>query len=383
MSATFNSQKSYLLNPIQLNSVLKNLKEDNFTVIGPVVGDHSISYSKIDSINDLPQGYSAEQTPGKFTLKKTGDQRFFSFSVGVQSLKKFLYPSECKLFGVSKTKGNLSITVSNDTIEKIAVIGVRSCEIAALESYDKVLYSDRYKDPHYSAKRKNLFIIAVNCIEPSESCFCDSMKTGPLVTHGYDLLLTEFMAGVEHWFLLNIGTEKGLKSLKGITVEDADNKLSEMVIRQLDEVPSKMKIKVNTENLKQNLQNNPDHGFWDEVSEKCLLCGNCTLVCPTCFCTTIEDTTDLSGDHAERWRKWDSCFSGEFSYIHGGSIRLSPKSRYRQWMTHKLSNWVDQFGTFGCVGCGRCTTWCPVGIDIREQANNINNKVKNIIGESV
>ena len=92
------------------------------------------------------------------------------------------------------------------------------------------------------------------------------------------------------------------------------------------------------------------------------------MVCPTCFCTTVEDHSDLAGETAERVRSWDSCFTLDFSYVHGGSVRTETQSRYRQWMTHKLASWIDQFGTSGCVGCGRCITWCPVGIDITEEA---------------
>jgi sulfhydrogenase subunit beta (sulfur reductase) len=123
-----------------------------------------------------------------------------------------------------------------------------------------------------------------------------------------------------------------------------------------------------TEGLASLLKSSPDHPRWDDVARRCLNCANCTLVCPTCFCTTVEDTTDLSGQHAERWRLWDSCFTLGFSYIHGGSVRSSAKSRYRQWLTHKLSNWHDQFDTPGCVGCGRCISWCPAGIDLTEEA---------------
>ena len=103
------------------------------------------------------------------------------------------------------------------------------------------------------------------------------------------------------------------------------------------------------------------------MAERCLTCGNCTLVCPTCFCTNVEDVGDLTGDHAERWRVWDTCFSVDYSYIHGGSVRPSGRARYRQWLTHKLATWHDQFDSSGCVGCGRCITWCPVGIDITQE----------------
>lgn len=124
---------------------------------------------------------------------------------------------------------------------------------------------------------------------------------------------------------------------------------------------------LNTDNLKNLLYQNYEHPRWEDVANRCLSCGNCTMVCPTCFCTAVEDTTDLTGESAERWRKWDSCFTLDFTHLHGGSVRVSTKSRYRQWMTHKLATWIDQFGGSGCVGCGRCITWCPVGIDITEE----------------
>ncbi|HVY60425.1 MAG TPA: 4Fe-4S dicluster domain-containing protein, partial [Planctomycetota bacterium] len=113
---------------------------------------------------------------------------------------------------------------------------------------------------------------------------------------------------------------------------------------------------------------NPEHPRWDAVAARCLGCGGCTLSCPTCFCTTTEDSSDLAGATAERTRRWDSCFTPGFSYVHGGPVRASLRARYRQWLTHKLSSWHEQFGSSGCTGCGRCITWCPAGIDMREEA---------------
>lgn len=124
---------------------------------------------------------------------------------------------------------------------------------------------------------------------------------------------------------------------------------------------------LDTDGIRDLLFDNLDHPRWDEVASRCLACTNCTLVCPTCFCSTVEDTTDLTGGVAERWQTWDSCFTMDFSYIHGGSVRKTHRARYRQWLTHKLASWIDQFGTSGCVGCGRCITWCPVGIDLTEE----------------
>ena len=136
-------------------------------------------------------------------------------------------------------------------------------------------------------------------------------------------------------------------------------------------VAEQMGRELETDGLRELLERNREHPRWDEVSERCLTCGNCTMVCPTCFCTSVEDVTDLTGEEAERWREWDSCFSLDFSYVVGGSVRSSSRSRYRQWMTHKLGTWWDQFGSSGCVGCGRCITWCPVGIDVTEELANL------------
>ncbi len=174
-----------------------------------------------------------------------------------------------------------------------------------------------------------------------------------------------------HYFVVEVGSEQGQHVLEQLPVRAADKREAKLPKTITDHAASQIKRQLNTDGIKDLLYTNSENPRWDEIATRCLTCANCTMVCPTCFCTTIEDVTDLTGQHAERTRKWDSCFTMDFSYIHGGSVRYTSKSRYRQWITHKLATWIDQFGTLGCVGCGRCITWCPAGIDITAELEAI------------
>ncbi len=143
-------------------------------------------------------------------------------------------------------------------------------------------------------------------------------------------------------------------------------------MHERDEVPYSQQTgtrqrHLDTTDIHDLLLNNLEHPRWAEVAERCLSCANCTMVCPTCFCASVEEVSDLSGDNVRRERAWDSCFTMEHSYTNTGTVRKTTASRYRQWLTHKLATWSDQFGTSGCVGCGRCVTWCPVAIDLTEE----------------
>jgi ferredoxin len=231
-----------------------------------------------------------------------------------------------------------------------------------------VFLSGQYLDNSYKIRRDHAFIVAVNCGQAGGTCFCVSMDAGPKVDAGFDLALTELIEEGSHMFVLEVGSAAGadmVKDLPGRPASEEEIKAAEEVVAR---TKGQMERSLDTSGLKELLQANPNHPRWEEVAQRCLTCGNCTNVCPTCFCTTVDDTTDLAGATAERVRRWDSCFTLDFSYIHGGSVRNSARSRYRQWMTHKLAHWIDQFGSSGCVGCGRCITWCPVGIDITEEA---------------
>jgi ferredoxin len=212
-----------------------------------------------------------------------------------------------------------------------------------------------------------MFIGAVNCDEPGANCFCTSMGTGPGVTEAatYDLALTEVVVDGTVRYLAEAGSEAGSDVLGAIEgTRPATQEEIEGAAAGIARAASSMGRSLDTTDVKELLAANLRSTYWDRVGARCLTCANCTLVCPTCFCSTVEDEQSLDGQHASRVRRWDSCFALDFSYIHGGSLRTEPGSRYRQWLTHKLSSWVDQFGTFGCVGCGRCITWCPVGIDL-------------------
>jgi ferredoxin len=357
----------------QFGQLLASLHERGYQVIGPTVRDRAIVYDTLTSVTDLPIGYTDEQEAGTYRLKKRDDEALFGYAVGPHSWKKFLHPPVIRLWR-ARREGHGFQTISEDHASpKYAFIGVRSCELHAIAIQDRVFMRGGVTDPVYQSRRKDLFIVAINCGQAGGTCFCTSMNTGPKATFGYDLALTEVIDPHSHSFVAHIGTELGAEVLRTLSCEQArpdELRRAEQIVANTAQQMGRQMPVAPTE-IKDLLARNLEHPRWDDVAKRCLTCTNCTMVCPTCFCTTVEDTTDLAGLEAERVRSWDSCFTMDFSYIHGGSVRSSTKSRYRQWMTHKLSTWYDQFGTSGCVGCGRCVTWCPVGIDLTQEVQAI------------
>ena len=361
-----------VLQPSQLQNLIEGLAHKGYDVIGPTLRDGAIVYDRIESAGELPAGWTDEQEPGRYRLKQREDQARFGYAVGPQSWKKYLYPAEKRLWSAQRQDGTLRILNNEAHPQRpYAFLGVRACELAAIKVHDRVLLQDKYVDPTYDGHRKGAFIIAVQCSQAAATCFCASMGSGPGVQDGFDLVLTELDAAGNHRFVVKSGSDRGAEVL----AELVTNPACEDDLRQSEaaaETAARQQTRsIDNEGIKELLYGNFDHPRWDDVAKRCLTCANCTMVCPTCFCTTVEDVSDVTGDHAERWRRWDSCFTLNFSYIHGGNVRSSTKARYRQWMTHKLASWIDQFGSSGCVGCGRCITWCPVGIDITEEARAI------------
>lgn len=354
-----------------LQNLLEALQKRGYQVIGPTVRDKAIVYDDLNSAADLPIGWTDEQEAGTYRLKKRSDAARFGYAVGPHSWKKYLHPPVLRLWQATRDGSGFQIAPDVEAPPKYAFIGVRACELHAIAIQDRVFIQGVNVDPVYKARRENLFMVALNCGQAGGTCFCTSMGTGPKATFGFDLALTEVIEADHHYFVVEVGTELGAAVLQDVpykTARESEIAAAEDVTTQ---TAGQMGRTMDTEGIKDLLYRNYEHPRWDDVADRCLSCANCTMVCPTCFCTTVEDVTDLSGEHAERQRKWDSCFTMDFSYIHGGNVRNSPKSRYRQWMTHKLATWIDQFGSSGCVGCGRCITWCPVGIDITEEVRAI------------
>ncbi|MEM4237524.1 MAG: 4Fe-4S dicluster domain-containing protein, partial [Candidatus Nitrosocaldaceae archaeon] len=300
------------------------------------------------------------------------DKALFRYALSPYSWKRYLFPPSIKLFEITKKDG-IKIIENDYDGKKLAFIGVRACEIHAIYIQDKVFLDGKFIDPVYKKRRDNIFIFAVNCITASNTCFCVSMNTGPKVTFGYDLALTEVIEP-NHYFIIDVGSKLGEEILKNVRHREANNDEIKKAEEVVNNTAKSMKRSIDTSDIKELLYSNYESEYWNDVAKRCLSCTNCTMVCPTCFCNNVEDVTDLKGESSERWRVWDSCFTNEFTYIHGNTIRSSTAAKYRHWITHKLATWIDQFGSSGCVGCGRCITWCPVGIDITEEIRALRSK---------
>jgi ferredoxin len=355
----------------ELDALLDVLRERGHTLLGPTVRDGAIVLDEIGAAKDLPVGWTDEQDGGRYRLRRREDDALFGYAVGAHAWKRYLHPPAVVRWRARRTEGGFVAEPEKTPPPRYAFVGVRPCELAAILVQDRVFLGGPFVDPAYRSRRESAFVVAVDCGSPAGTCFCSSMGTGPKAGPGSDLALTEVIEGSQHELVVEVGTERGAEvagALPHRPAEPADLEAARAVVARAE---GGMGRELDTEGLKDLLYRRYEDPRWDEVAKRCLACSNCTMVCPTCFCATVEDETDLVGAATERRRIWDSCFSQEFSYVHGGSVRTSGGARYRQWITHKLATWHDQFGVSGCVGCGRCITWCPVGIDITAEARAV------------
>ena len=343
-----------------LDRLLDALRAGGRTVVGPTVRDGAVVYDEIASVDALPVGWRSDVAPGTYRLRRDDGARAFDYGVPVTSWKRYTHPPRVPLTRTSDGR----IEAIEPEAPALAFIGVRACEIAALDIQERVLRAGPAGDVDHARRREGALVVAVECALASSTCFCTSMGTGPEVTGGADLVLSELGDG----FTVRALSEAGQTVLSRLALPAASDDQTAAAAEQVAAVRSAIGDPVPSVGLAERLRAAPEHPRWDVVAERCLACTNCTLVCPTCFCTSVSVTSDLDGVSGESERTWDSCFTLGFGRVAGdNNFRPRVADRYRQWLTHKFSTWWDQFGSTGCVGCGRCITWCPVGIDVREE----------------
>jgi len=353
-----------------LDTLFDALRKRGYRVVGPTVRDGAIVYAELAAAASLPAGWTDEQAPATYRLARREDEAVFGYAVGPHSWKAELLPPRVRLWQAHRQNGGFAVD-EEPAAAPTAFIGVRPCELAAIAIQDRVFVEGEHQDRDYAARRADVFLVAADCGDPSELCFCTAMGGGPEAKEGFDLALTELLEDGEHRFLVRAGSPAGEAVLGELPVHPATAPDQDAAAAVVARAARDMSGRFDATDVHDLLLRNLDAKRWDQVAERCLSCGNCTMVCPTCFCTHVEDTSALDGTTAERTRVWDTCFSLQYAEMHGGNTRPTTRARYRQWLTHKLATWEDQFGSSGCVGCGRCIAWCPVGIDIREEVRAI------------
>ncbi|MFO0978800.1 MAG: 4Fe-4S dicluster domain-containing protein [Planctomycetaceae bacterium] len=361
-----------LLRTDDLQHLVDALISAGYDVIGPTIDQCAVIYDQITSVSQLPRGWSDSQEPGRYRLHHGDHSKYFGFAVGPHSWKKYLFPPQSIVSTATRCENGWQLSTDVPAPPRLAFLGVRACELAAIEIQDRVFLHGPWIDPIYKARREAAFIIAVNCTSAASTCFCSSTNTGPKCRAGFDLALTEIASG----FVIETGSESGRAIAAALPLEPVAEQHRAEAAAATAQAEAMMTRELKTDDLHDLLLGNLKHPHWEDVAKRCLSCTNCTMVCPTCFCSTVTEVSDLTGDHVERERKWDSCFNIDFSYMNGTPVRNSIASRYRQWLTHKLASWQDQFGTLGCVGCGRCITWCPPGIDLTEEVAKLRDSVQ-------
>ena len=344
-----------------LDTLIRTLSERGYEVVGPTVRDGAIVLDRVEGVGDLPAGVREEQAPGVYRLTQTDDDRLFDWAHGPDAAKRFLFPPRELLATISRNGNGAMLHESEPEDERpLAFVGLRSCDLHAIAVQDRIFLQ---LDPAYRRRRERALFVGVNCAVPGGTCFCASMRTGPRCTIGFDLAVTELADG----FAVEVGSPKGRDLLGALPSRLATEEELAEVSAIAAAAAARMGRTFDSSDMPDLLYRNVLHPRWQEVGERCLACANCTNACPTCFCHDVVDGISISGEVATRTREWASCFSAEYSWTAGAVVRDSRASRYRQWLTHKFASWVDQFGTWGCIGCGRCITWCPVGIDVTEE----------------
>jgi ferredoxin len=375
-------ERRFFLPRPALDDLIQLLRQQGYTVLAPTVVNQTVSLQPIEGAGQLPKGLRDEQDGGHYRLVPGDPALTFEYVVGANGPKGHLFPSHLRLVTFHVEGDNFVLDEGSPQPPKLAILGVRPCELAAIRVQDRVFGVDRPEafrcesETWYTQTRQHALLLAVNCTQPGGTCFCGSWGTGPAATEGFDLALTELRTG----FLVEVGSQRGAVLVNQLPLREPTEAELELASLKLQRACERMGRQLDTEGIKELLEAELEHPEWDEVARRCLSCGNCTMVCPTCFCCTVSDSTYLADQQATRTRQWESCYTLQFTYTTTGPERSTIRGRYRHWLRHKLCTWWDQFGTSGCVGCGRCITWCPVGIDLTEEVARLRKETHAHVG---
>ncbi|HDJ51540.1 MAG TPA: hypothetical protein ENF25_05010 [Thermoprotei archaeon] len=349
----------------ELRKLFDLLRLKGYRVVGPKLRNNVIRLEELMSFDEMPYGYTDSQSPGRYRLVKSDGE---SFRVGPDSLKKYLYPPELVIFSVTK---DWKIREPEFYYPKTAFFGIKPCDMASVLIMDRVQGAGG--DPYYLRARENSIFIVENCLTPGETCFCGTMGTGPEVKEGFDISYT--LIQEDNLVLFRYGSDTGLELLTSLDLEPAPPEIEIKYRRMMREAKEHAQAPFTIDDVPDLLEHSLNDEIWKKVSEKCLGCANCNMVCPTCFCFDVIDEPELDGS-SKRVRIWDGCHSYIYAEIAGANLRKDLWARYRHWVLHKFNYWQTQFGTLGCVGCGRCITWCPAGIDLRQVVYDVVKEVQ-------
>ena len=322
-----------------LQKLLDFFVKRGFTVYGPVIKGKSWVFSEIHSISEVDLNYIRSILPPK----------------------KLLLPPKSSIFSF-KLDDSFEVFESCD-FKNVVLFGVHPCDLKAIERLD-AFFSLYPEDVCYKARRQGLFIVGLTCNVVDEHCFCSSLGIDPEASTGFDILITQ----IGESFLVESGSLKGLNILRELNFPEAKSEHLEAKMRHIEDLKSRFTKKADFKELDKIAKSKLDHKVWLETAEKCLSCGNCSMVCPVCYCFDVYDSLDLTLKEGARVMELDSCQLLEYAEVAlGGNFRRDRYQRLRHWMLCK-------FGAAGgstytsCVGCGRCLVYCPTSIDLTEVA---------------
>lgn len=317
---------------------------------------------EIDSIQDTPLGYSDVQNPGSYQLIRE-EEGFFRHTQ--YSIKNILHPPVQEVLKISE---DFTVAQSMAEYSPTALFGVKPCDLASLKVLDRILEGD----DAYKARRNGVELIVVEeCVKPGGTCFCGSMGTGPAASGGYDLAYARLGSVV----VFKVGSDRGLGIVENLKLSPAPDHVVNEYLKVMEEARRESSKAPSIEEVSKALEKAVGlEELWRDLSARCVGCTNCNMVCPTCFCSEFVDYVKLSGE-ANRARQWFGCLSYTYGQIAGMHYRPELFMRYRHFILHKFLFYQKQVGLPGCVGCGRCITWCPMGIDLREVISRVVNYV--------